>query len=114
MIVTALVAAFVTPPDVKDAVIVVGVSAVTDGAVRTPPALMVPIGDTLQVGVTVVVEPSFHVAVAVYVPVDPSSTLDGPVAMAMLCSTRPGTSQENGGESSLTSAGFAALALAPK
>ena len=58
--------------------------AVTDGAVNSPAPLIVP-RLALQVGVTDVVELSLHVAVAVYVPVPPSFTDDGPLT-AMLVS----------------------------
>ena len=58
--------------------------AVTDGAVNSPAALIVP-RVALHVGVTDVVVPSLQVAVAVYVPVPPSFTDDGPLT-AMLVS----------------------------
>ena len=62
--------------------------AVTDGAVERPAALIVP-RDVLQVGVTDVVVLSLQVAVAVYVPVPPSFTDDGPLT-AMLVSVDRG------------------------
>ena len=74
----------VRPP--YDAVTVTVWFAVTVGAVRTPPVLIVAYrGAALHVGLTAVVVPLFHVAVAVYVPVPPSFTDDGPLT-AMLVS----------------------------
>jgi hypothetical protein len=58
--------------------------AVTDGAVNSPAALIVP-RFVLQVGVTEVVVVSLQVAVAVYVPVPPSFTDVAPL-IAMLLS----------------------------
>jgi hypothetical protein len=52
--------------------------AVTDGAVNSPAALIVP-RFVLQVGVTEVVVVSLQVAVAVYVAVPPSFTDDAPL-----------------------------------
>jgi hypothetical protein len=54
----------VTPPEVKLAPTVASWFAVTDGAVNRPAALIVP-RFVLQVGVTVVVDASLQVAVAV-------------------------------------------------
>jgi len=59
---------------------------VTADAVRTPPELIEAyvVGDTLQAGVTDVFVPSLQVAVAVYVPVPPSFTDDGPLTAMLL------------------------------
>jgi hypothetical protein len=62
--------------------------AVTDGAVNSPAALIVP-RVALQVGVTAVFVPSLQVAVAVYVDVAPSFTDAAPL-IAMLLSVRVG------------------------
>ena len=76
--------------------------AVTDGAVNSPAALIVP-RDALQVGVTDVVELSLQVAVAVYVPVPPSFTDDAPLIAILVSVTTggamTGTTQEYAGES---------------
>ena len=83
--------------------------AVTDGAVNSPAALIVP-RDVLQVGATDVVELSLHVAVAVYVPVLPSFIDDAPLT-AMLVSVTTGgvmtgTTHAKAGESPDTSPVF--------
>ena len=62
-----------------------GAVAVTEEAVNTPAPLIVAGPEvTLQVGATVVVDPSLQVAVAVYVDVDPSFTDDAPLTAMLL------------------------------
>jgi hypothetical protein len=83
--------------------------AVTDGAVNSPAALIVP-RFVLQVGVTEVVVVSLQVAVAVYVPVPPSFTDDAPLIAMLLSVTTGGvtigTTHGNAGESADSSPVF--------
>src|SRR5512140_3095175 len=64
--------------------------AVTDGAVNSPEALIVP-RVVLQVGVTAVFVPSLQVAAAVYVAVAPSFTDDTPLIAMPLSVAAPFT-----------------------
>jgi len=82
--VTGFAAVRVTPPEVKLAVTVAVWFEVTAVVVSTPPVLIEAYAEfSLQVGVTVVVDPSLQVAVAVYDPLLLSFTDAGP-AIAML------------------------------
>ena len=72
---------------------------VTAEAVRTPPALIVAkLEFSLQVGLIAAVVPLSHVPVAVYVPVKPSFTDDGPLLIAMLEPTGTLVELEAGGD----------------
>ena len=73
----------VRPP--KVAVTVTGWFDVTAAAVRTPPEVIVAYVEfSLHVGVIAVVVPLSHVPVAVYVPVAPSFTDDGPLTVTLV------------------------------
>ena len=76
---------------------------------NSPVPLIVP-RLALHVGVTAVVVPSLQVAVAVYVPVPPSFTDDGPLTATLESvaggGVTTGTTQDNAGESADSSPVF--------